>query len=101
MNQFSQPMMTPYVMPAQPRRKKRVFLWVFLAIQALFIAWLVAGIAGASGTPTDCGTLDAATCNDAESVGTGVAVAMVVVFWMAVDFLLGVGYGIYRLAKRP
>src|SRR6185312_11626421 len=28
-----------------PRRKRRVFLWVFLAIQALFVAWLVTGLA--------------------------------------------------------
>ena len=90
---------TPVEEPA--KKKKRIFLWVFLAIQALFIVWIISGTAGASGTPTDCGTLDAATCNDAESVGTGIGIALVVILWMVTDFLVGVGYAVYRLARRP
>jgi len=84
-----------------PKKKKRVFLWTFLAVQALFLLWIIAGASSAGGSPTDCGTLDATTCNDLESVGTGIGVFIVLVFWVIVDFLLAVGYGIYRLAKRP
>lgn len=83
------------------RRKHRIFLWVFLAIQLLFIIWIVSGIASAGGQPTDCEGLAPEQCNDAESVGTGVGVALIVLLWVVVDFLLAVGYGIYRLAKRP
>ena len=87
--------------PTPTKKKKRIFLWFFLAIQALFILWIVTGLGGASGNATDCGSLDQETCNAAEDIGTGLGVMMVVVFWMVVDFLLGVGYAIYRLAKRP
>ena len=38
-----------YQQAAPPRKKRRVFLWVFLAIQVLFIVWIIAG--AASGNP--------------------------------------------------
>ncbi|MCP3423816.1 hypothetical protein [Nocardioides pinisoli] len=85
----------------QPKKKRRIFLWFFLAVQVLFIIWIIAGIGSAGGDATDCGSLSQETCNDARDVGTGIGVALVVGLWMVVDFLLGVGYAIYRLAKRP
>ena len=86
---------------APAKKKKRVFMWVFLAVQALFIVWLIAGMAGSSGDATDCGTLSQETCNAAEDVGTGIGLFLVIALWCLVDFLLAVGYAIYRLAKRP
>jgi purine-cytosine permease-like protein len=84
-----------------PKKKRRIFLWVFLAVQVLFVAWIIAGLAGASGTPAEaCEGLSVAACNDAESIGTGIGVALIVGVWLAVDFLLAVVYGVYRLAKR-
>lgn len=68
--------------------------------QALFIIWIIAGIAQASGQPSNCQGLSAQTCNNASDVGTGIGVALIIVLWMVVDFLLGVIYGVYRLAKR-
>ncbi len=86
--------------PKQTKRKKRrVFLWVFLTIQALFIVWIVAAIA--SSGPSDCNGLDAQTCQDASNTGTAIGVSLVIVFWAIVDIILGISYGIYRLAKRP
>ena len=86
--------------PTTPKRKRRIFLWVFLAVQVLFIVWIITGVASGGGNPTDCGTLDAETCNAAENVGTGIGVALIVGVWVVVDFLLAVVYGVYRLAKR-
>jgi hypothetical protein len=64
-------------------------MWVFLAIQALFIVWVIAGInTGAENT------------TDAENVGTGIGVALVIGLWFAVNLFLGLAYGIYRLARR-
>ncbi len=85
---------------APPRRKRRVFLWVFLAVQVLFIAWIVIGLTSAGGTPSDCEGLSQQACNDAESIGAGIGVALIVGVWLVVDFLLAVIYGVYRLAKR-
>jgi hypothetical protein len=31
-----------------PRKKRHVFRWVFLAIQALFLIWIITGISGNS-----------------------------------------------------
>jgi hypothetical protein len=83
-----------------PKKKRRIFMWFFLAVQAIFIIWIIAGIASGSGQPSDCGTLDAKTCNAASDIGTGIGVALVFGFWVVVDFLLAVIYGVYRLAKR-
>lgn len=73
----------------QPKKKRRIFMWFFLTIQALFLIWIIGGISSAN------------PATDAEAVGTGIGVALIIGLWMAVDFLLAIGYGIYRLAKRP
>lgn len=85
---------------AEPKRKKRVFLWVFMVVQVLFLIWVIGGASTGSGQPTDCGVLDAETCNDASDIGTGIGVAFVIAFWAIVDIILGITYGIYRLTKR-
>ncbi len=79
-------------LPEKPRKKKRIFLWTFLAIQALFIVWIVSAV---SADPTaDCS-------GDCEDVATGIAVFFQIGLWFAVNLFLGLGYAIYRLAKRP
>lgn len=86
--------------PAPPKKKRRIFLWVFLAVQILFIVWIIAGIASNGGHATNCGTLSQTDCDNAKNVGKGLGVAIIVVFWIVVDFLLAVVYGVYRLARR-
>lgn len=91
---------TPTVAEKEPKKKKKkVFLWFFMIVQVLFLVWIFAGI-GSSGTADDCGSLSQETCQDAQDVGTGIGVFLVIVFWIMVDFLLAVTYGIYRLARR-
>jgi hypothetical protein len=123
---YGQPQSQPYPQqpsPPQQRRKRRVFLWVFLAVQVLFIAWIVAGVASKPGGQTvaqqvvqqcsnggwqglfqsqaDCTKHYAIALNDAGNVGKGLGVTLIILVWVVVDFLLGIGYGIYRLARRP
>ncbi|MGH3349141.1 MAG: hypothetical protein ACRDPS_00640 [Nocardioides sp.] len=83
----------------KPKKKRRIFWWFFLAVQILFIIWIIAG-ATSGGTATDCGSLSQQACQDAQDVGTGIGVFLIVIFWMIVDFFLAVIYGIYRLATR-
>lgn len=86
--------------PAPARRKKRrVFLWVFMIVQAVFLVWIIAGV-GSAGTAEDCGSLDQQTCQDAQDLGTGIGVFFIIMLWVFVDFILAVSYGIYRLARR-
>jgi ABC-type Fe3+ transport system permease subunit len=84
----------------RPKRRRRVFLWVFMAVQVLFVVWIVTGIASGGGTPSDCTGLDEETCNAAQNVGTGIGVALIIGLWMAVDVIMGIIYGVYRLARR-
>jgi hypothetical protein len=86
--------------PAPPKKRRRVFLWFFLALQVLFLIWIIAGANSGNGAPTDCGTLDAVTCNDAQTAGTAIGVGLLIALWVAVDFIAGITYGIYRLATR-
>lgn len=107
--------------PAPPRRKKRrVFLWVFLAIQVIFVIWIIAGAATKTGptqaqiaqgcyhhawyplfkSQADCVTHFGGALNDAGNAGKAIGVGLVIVFWMVVDVILGVTYGVYRLATR-
>ncbi len=98
-----------------PRKRRRVFLWVFLTIQLVFVIWLVAGLASAgasihSDTVAYCHAhpdayLSFKDCvslyGGASKAGTGIGAALVVVTWVVMDFLLTVTYGVYRLARRP
>ena len=89
-----------------PRRKRRVFLWVFLAIQVLFIVWLAGGIASSAGDAAAYCHANASpyvsyqSCVSLHNAGTGLGAAAIVVFWVVVDILVGGGYAIYRLASR-
>ena len=107
---------------AQPRKKRRIFLWLFLAIQAIFLVWLIAGLASKGNGPSvasqtasactnggwqglfrsqaDCMKHYAVALHDASDVGKGIGAAIIIVFWMVVDVILGIGYGIYKLARR-
>lgn len=98
------------------RRKRRVFLWVFLAIQVIFIIWIIAAISGAAAginpsVVAQCQHQAAsmgmtqAQCvsflGGAAKTGTAVGVGLVVALWAVTDFIVGATYGIYRLARRP
>lgn len=103
--QASSPGQPPYQgHPAPPPRKRhRVFFWIFLAVQILFLIWVVAGAASSSGTPESCSGLtgdDLQLCEDAGDLGTTIGVGLVVAFWMATDFILALTYVIYRMASR-
>ncbi|MGH3305822.1 MAG: hypothetical protein ACRDOK_30025 [Streptosporangiaceae bacterium] len=103
-----------------PRKKRRIFMWFFFAVQALLLIWLITALATGNHSNTtdlaqacnghnwfplfkshaDCMTHYNNALNDAQDVGKGIGVALIVVIWVVVDFFLGLGYGIYRLATR-
>lgn len=93
--------MTDQQQLVQPvKKKRRIFLWVFLAVQVLFIIWVIAGAHSGSGQPKDCGSLSKHTCNSASDAGTAIGVVLIIGLWFFVDAFLGVVYGVYRLASR-
>jgi hypothetical protein len=82
--------------PRKFRRKRRVFMWVILAINALFLWWI---IAGAGGTADDCaGKVGQALedCQTGTAIGSGIAVVFIIFLWAMVDIILGVIYLVTR-----
>jgi hypothetical protein len=113
---YPQPQAQPH-----PRRKRRIFLWVFLAIQALFLIWLVTGLATVNTaapasqvsaacyhhawwplfkSQADCVTHFGGALTDAGDAGKAIGAGLIVVFWCVVDVILGVTYGVYKLSTR-
>lgn len=94
--------MYPNHAPPQPapKKRKKVFFWIFLGIQVLFLIWVIAGISQASGSQNNCQYLSAKDCNNASDAGTAIGVFLIVIFWAFVDFILGVSYLLYRLARK-
>ena len=100
------------------RKKRRIFMWTFLVIQVLFLIWVIsAAVSGTGASPSDI----AQTCGNghwyplwksysdcaahsgvvaAHDVGKGIAVGLIIVFWVIVDIILGITYGVYKLATR-
>jgi hypothetical protein len=82
---------------APTRRKKRhIFRWIFLAIQVLFLVWIIAGAGGAADNCAGETGSALEACEAGTAVGAGIGVLMIVFLWMAVDVILGVGYLIFR-----
>lgn len=83
--------------PRLPVRKRpRVFFWVFLAVQLVFLVWLVTGLT----VPSGCGDPPQADCEAAEGIGVTIGAGLIVALWAAVDVIVGMSYLVYRLAKR-
>jgi hypothetical protein len=81
---------------AKPKKPRRIFMWFFLAVQALFLIWLVAGVSGNAQESTGLTGTEA----DAYAVGTGIGVMLIIGLWLAVDFLLVIGWAVVRLARK-
>jgi hypothetical protein len=109
------------VQAQRPRRKRRVFLWIFVALQVLFLILVIAGVAATKTGPSharlvalcydhrwwpvfssqaQCVAHETKTLTVSGDVGEGLGVAVEVFVWFVVDAILGIGYGIYRLAIR-
>lgn len=86
----------------QPHRKPRIFMWVILAINALFLVWIIMGTQGAASSVQDCSTLtgDALDMcnagNTGTAIGASIGVFLIVAFWAFVDVILGVIYLVTR-----
>ena len=81
----------------QARKKRRVFLWVFLAIQAIFVIWLISAGFSTDQAVTHCTGFD---CKGATEAGSAIGIGLVMVFWAFVDIIIGGGYAVFRLANR-
>lgn len=81
----------------KPRKHRRIFPWVFLLIQVLFLVWIITGTASGH---ANCGSLDAQTCANATNAGKAIGAGLIIALWVAVDVILGVTYAIFRMTRR-
>jgi hypothetical protein len=83
-----------YVPPVQRKRGLRAMSWVILAVQVLFLIWMITGL---SSHGASCGSLSSSACASATDVGKGIAAVLVLAIWVCVDVVLGVIW----LVTRP
>lgn len=76
----------------EQRRKHRVFPWIFLGIQILFLVWIIVGANSAGSCPEG----QEGACE----VGTVIGAGLVIALWVAVDIILGLTYMVFRLLRR-
>jgi hypothetical protein len=105
----------------RPRKRKRVFMWCFIALQAVFLAWVITGISTANNAPSaaevhkgcdngawvglfqshaDCMTHYAAGLSQAGNAGTAIGVGIVIALWVACDVILGIGRLVVIFSRR-
>jgi len=98
---------------SEPRRRRRVFPWVFLAVQALFLIWVITAAASGGSIHSDAVAychahpdqfLPFSECvssyGGGAKAGTAIGAGLIIMFWAVVDVILGVSYGVWRLARR-
>ena|SRR5664279_3861147 len=85
--------------PAPVKKKKvRVFTWIILAINLLFLIWLIAGITSVS--TAKCDGLTQQNCDAAKAIGGGIGSLLVIFLWVAADVILGIIWLVTR-KKEP
>ena len=99
--------------PPPRRRRRRVFPWAFLAVQVLFVILVIAGAASGG----DIHSQAVAYCHAhpdqflpfsqcVSDYGTGgkagaaIGIGLLVVLWAVVTVIMGISYGVWRLARR-
>lgn len=73
---------------------KRIMSWVLIAWSAIFLIWIIAGVA--SRPSTNCVAGDT-LCHNASNAGTAIGVGLIIVFW----FIGFVALSIIWLLTRP
>jgi hypothetical protein len=85
--------------PGKRKRKIRVFTWIILAINVLFLIWIIAGVSSVSSSACDP-SLSQETCTATKEIGGGIGVLLIIFLWVAVDVILGIIWLVTR-KKEP
>jgi hypothetical protein len=105
---------------AAPRKRKRIFMWTFMAIQVLFLVLVIIQFQGHTGpshadlvsgcyngnwqalfkSQHDCVVHYGGALNSAGELGKGIGGALIIGLWVAADVILGIGRLVVVLARR-
>jgi hypothetical protein len=83
----------------QPRRRRRVLMWVILAINALFLLAIIGALNIESSCAGKVGD-ELSACQAGEGIGKGAVFLFLLFFWAVVDVILGVIFMVTR-RERP
>jgi hypothetical protein len=82
--------------PPKPKKRHRVFMWVILGVNALFLWWLIAGVGGSADNCAGLTGDELDACQTGTGIGTGIVVVFIIFLWAMVDIILGVIYLVTR-----
>lgn len=86
--------------PAERRRRPRIFVWVFAAVQAVFIGWIIYTLTRDVSAGCDPEYISQANCDAVTSFGRFLGTMVILGIWAMVTIILGVGYLVFRQASR-
>jgi len=81
--------------------KWRPFTWVIVAINVLFLIWVVAGAGGAASNCDGLTGNDLDACEAGTAIGASIGIGIILVLWFLVDGILGVLWLVTRPKGRP
>jgi hypothetical protein len=81
--------------PQQPRKRRRVFMWMILAINALFLIAVIAAFNIESSCQGMTGD-ELSACQAGEGIGKGLVFLFLLFVWAVVDVILGVIFVVTR-----
>jgi len=81
-------------------RNWRKFTWFILAVQVLFLIWIITGLSGASSN-CDGEVGDALEiCEAATAIGAGIGVGIIIFLWAFLDIIFGVIWLVTNRGQR-
>lgn len=79
--------------PTPVRKRRHIFRWFFLAVQAIFLIWIITGATSAA--HSSCNGLSHEACTTAKQVGGGIGVLVIIFVWLAVDVVLALTWLVF------
>ncbi|MGZ5408310.1 MAG: hypothetical protein ACXWDG_11075 [Aeromicrobium sp.] len=80
--------------------KWRVFTWVIVVINVLFLVWIVTGLAAAGNNCAGETGDSLSACQAGTAVGASIGVGIIVFLWAFVDIILGILWLVTRPKDR-
>lgn len=86
--------------PQQPRRRRRVFKWVILVINGLFLWWIVSAVGGIADDCAGKVGSELEACETGTALGGGLVFSFILALWALVDVILLVIFVVTRRQLR-
>lgn len=90
---------------SKPKKKKRIFMWFFIAVNLIFLIMFIAGVSSGGSNAEECAGqvtefFTQADCEAARGIGTGLGAFALLIGWAIVDFILFIVWAVKKLSSR-